>query len=162
MSQGKVKPKANETTIKFVSTGFDAYSEEIPVPLNSIIILLPSGDQHQIYEPKTICHEGEWLLNGALQPPPELVEAEEGTKVEPGGSSIVQRLGGGHTIESHVHRWYLAAQGPAGAPAVINCEYVYSDQAVCDVQITAFGAAETWGARYYYKETKQGTKGKQK
>jgi hypothetical protein len=140
----------NETVVRFYSADFTAESDPIPVPNDALIELLPNGNVYQLYgQPKKIQHEGEWMLNGVRQPPPELHDSDRGVKTREGGSVVIQRLGGPHVVETHMHRWYVRGEGPIGTPAILGCRHVYADNVNCTSEQVAFGVAESWGARYY-------------
>jgi hypothetical protein len=150
MAKGVKELGPDETVVKFFSRDFTAESDPIVVPKGAVIVLIPSGNVYQIYdEPKRMQHEGEWTLNGVKQPPPVLHDSDRATKTREGGSVVIQRLGGPHVVETHMHRWYVIGEGPLGQPAVLGCRHVYADLVPCDTQNAQFGVVEGWGSRYY-------------
>lgn len=147
--------KADETVVKFFSRDFTAESDPVVVPKGSVIELLPGGMVYQMYdEPKKIQHEGEWTLNGVKQPPPELHDSDRAVKTREGGSVVIQRLGGPHVVEAHMHRWYVIGEGAIGQPAILGCRHVYADLVPCDAQNAQFGVIEGWAARYYQTDSR--------
>jgi len=148
----KARPNAGETTVSFVSADFDSTSDEILVPIGAIVILIPSGNQYQIYDPKVIAHQGEWTLNGVKQPPPVFYENATGVKAVRGGSVVIQKFAGGFTIETHMHQWYVKSNGSPVNPAILACQHKYGDNVLCDVEATTYGFVQGWGARYYRRE----------
>lgn len=149
----KASLKPGETYIRFVSNDFDSSSDEIVVPIGAIVNLLPSGNQYQIYGEKVIAHEGEWTLNGVKQLPPIFYEHETGVKVNRDGSYVIQKFAGGFVVESHLHQWYVKAEGSFTQPAILGCTHKYGDKVLCDVEVAAYGTVMGWGSRYYRRET---------
>src|SRR5215207_1754389 len=114
----------DQTLVRFFSRDFTAESDPIVVPKGALIELIPTGNVYKVYdEPKKIQHEGEWTLNGVKQAPPELQDSDRATKTREGGSVVIQRLGGPHVVESHLHRWYVVGVVPAGQPAILGCRH---------------------------------------
>ena len=154
----EVKLKDDEAAVKFVNATFTAYSEERVVPADSVVVLPISGNTYKLYagDRKVIQNEGVWLLDGVEQAPPVFsVEKEEGFITKANGTVVIQGLGQGDYVESHLHRWqWLEGTSEVGAP--IGCVHFYGDGIRCDTIVTEYGLMATtpWASRYYHKEGK--------
>jgi hypothetical protein len=152
----EIKLKKDEASLKFVNSTFTSYSDEVVVPANSTVLIMPSGNTYVLYagDRKIIAHEGAWTLNGALQARPVFTnEKTEGFQIKNNGLVVIQGLGQGDYIESHLHRWQWM-QGTSEVSAPLGCVHVYGDGAKCDVTVLSYGTVQPWGSRYYHRETR--------
>lgn len=143
--------KAEGPRVTFVNRDCSAYSESYSVPAGSLIVLQPTDQQYKIYDAdKLIMHEGDWTLNGQkMAAPTFIVPKEKVLQVKADGTVIIQGLGDGVFMESHLHRWQ------ATNSKAIACVHVYGDGVKCPDFVLEPGLFfPAWGARSYVKGQK--------
>lgn len=154
----EIRLNSVQGSVKFVNSTFTAYSDETVVPAGSDVVLLPSGNVYKIYggDRKLIMNEGLWTLNGVEQPAPVFPNVkQDGFQVKGQGTVVIQGLGQGDYVETHMHRWQWIT-GSTEVRAPLRCVHVYADGIQCDAVQADYGVivVMSWGSRYYHKEGK--------